>query len=110
MKRKKVEFLARKSVKTQAVFGEKMGKMKQKYVKNAQKGGLLPHCHFVVITRMQFIINDIKAKWQQNNKFSKKYRGGSVSLKEKTDNVDGNLQTASSKALQRACNSITEPL
>ena len=31
---------------------EKTAKMKQKYVKNGQKGRLLPHCHFVVITRI----------------------------------------------------------
>ena len=42
--------------------GEKTAKMKQKYVKNGQKGGLLPHCHFVVITRIQLIINNIKAQ------------------------------------------------
>ena len=40
---------------------EKTGKMKQKYVKNGQKGRLLPHCHFVVATRMQLIISDINA-------------------------------------------------
>ena len=89
---------------------EKTAKMKQKFVKNGQKGRLLPHCHFVVITRIQLIISDIKAKWQQNNKFSKNYRGGYNAERGKKDNVDGNLQAASSKALQRACNGITEPL